>query len=146
MKLTMLLADAAQAIGGKLYILGGGWSTTTAPTPPSAIAIKIDVPWEEANRRHQLKCALYDEDARPVLVPTPTGDKPVEITGDFEVGRPAGTRPGSTIDLALALSIGPLALQAGRVYVWRLFVDERSDDGWQLRFSTRRGPAPGGPP
>jgi hypothetical protein len=26
MKLTMLLADAAEAVNGKLYILGGGWS------------------------------------------------------------------------------------------------------------------------
>jgi len=24
-KVTMMLADAAQEVGGKLYILGGGW-------------------------------------------------------------------------------------------------------------------------
>ena len=27
-KVTMMLADAAQAVEGKLYILGGGWSVT----------------------------------------------------------------------------------------------------------------------
>jgi hypothetical protein len=119
-------------VGGKLYLLGGGWSVTTAPTRQSAIAIKIDVPWEEANRRHRLKCALYDEDARPVMVTTAAGDKPLEISGDFEVGRPAGLRPGTAIDPALAFNIGSLPLQAGRVYVWHFFIDERTEDGWQL--------------
>lgn len=146
MKLTVLLADSAQAVGGKLYILGGGWSITTAPTPPSAIAIKIDVPWEEANRRHRLKCVLFDEDARPVTVATPTGDKPLEISADFEVGRPAGLKLGSSIDLALAFNIGSLPLQAGRVYLWRFFIDERTEEDWQLQFSTRPGQAPSGLP
>ena len=33
----MLLADAAQQLGGKLYILGGGWSVTGPQPAPSAI-------------------------------------------------------------------------------------------------------------
>jgi hypothetical protein len=33
-KITMLLADAAQEVQGKLYVLGGGWSTTRSPAPP----------------------------------------------------------------------------------------------------------------
>src|SRR5438105_4643774 len=98
MKLTMLLADAAQAVGGKLYVLGGGWSITTAPTGPSAIAVKLDIPWDEANRRHTLKFSLLDEDGRPVVVPTPIGDRPLEIEGQFEVGRPPGLKPGTSID------------------------------------------------
>ena len=52
MKLTMLLADAAEAVGGKLYILGGGWSITGPQPTPSAIAIKIDVPWDQTNKVH----------------------------------------------------------------------------------------------
>jgi hypothetical protein len=28
MKVTMMRADAVQAVAGKLYILGGGWSVT----------------------------------------------------------------------------------------------------------------------
>ena len=39
-----MLADSAQEVGGKLYILGGGWSVTGPVVPPSAVAIKIDVP------------------------------------------------------------------------------------------------------
>ena len=32
MKVTILLADAAQAVEGKLFVLGGGWSVT-GPEP-----------------------------------------------------------------------------------------------------------------
>src|SRR5712692_6126152 len=58
MKVTMLLADAAQAVNGKLYILGGGWSVTGPAPSPSAIALKIEVPWDEANTRHKLTLDL----------------------------------------------------------------------------------------
>jgi hypothetical protein len=29
MKFTFMLADSAQAIGGKLFLMGGGWSVST---------------------------------------------------------------------------------------------------------------------
>src|SRR5213592_1828364 len=99
MRVTMLLADAAQAINGKLYILGGGWSIIGPDPVPSAIAIKIEVPWDEANKRHKLKLELVDADGRPVTVPTPTGEKPVQLEGDFEVGRPPGLKPGTPLDM-----------------------------------------------
>ena len=44
----MMLADSAQAVAGKLYILGGGWSMTGPAATPSALAIKFEVPWEAA--------------------------------------------------------------------------------------------------
>ena len=37
----MLLADSAQAVEGKLYILGGGWNITGPEPSPSGIAIYI---------------------------------------------------------------------------------------------------------
>ena len=50
MKVTMLLADVAQAVAGKLYVLGGGWSMMGSGPTPSALAVKIDIPWDQANR------------------------------------------------------------------------------------------------
>ena len=47
-KVTMLLCDAAQVADGKLFVLGGGWSLTGPDPMPSAIALKIDVGWHEA--------------------------------------------------------------------------------------------------
>lgn len=144
MKATLLLADAAQAVNGKLYILGGGWSITGPGPTASAIAIKIDVPWDEANRHHSLKLTLVNADGQPVMVPTPTGDRAVELSAEFEVGRPPGLKPGTPLDVALAINIGPLPLQPDSRYVWRCSIDGRSAEDWRLTFTTRPAPKPGG--
>lgn len=134
----MMLADAAQAAGGKLYILGGGWSVTGPGPTTYALAVKIEVPWDETNKRHTLTLRLLDEDGRQVSVPAPSGDQvPLEIPADFEVGRPAGTMVGSPIDMPVVLNIGPMPLPPGRRFVWRLFIDGNSDAGWEVSFATR---------
>jgi len=140
MKVTMLLADAAQAVGGKLYILGGGWSVTGPAPSAYAIALKIEVPWDETNRRHKLLLRLLDADGRPVLVPSSKGEVALEIPADFEVGRPAGQMPGTPIDIPAAINIGPVQLAPGRRYVWRLSIDGQSEPDWEVAFSTRAAP------
>src|SRR5580704_826372 len=66
MRVTIMLADAAQECGGKLFILGGGWSVTGPLIPPMAVALKIDVPWDQANRPHHWRLELVTEDGEPV--------------------------------------------------------------------------------
>ena len=133
----MLLADAAQAVGGKLYILGGGWSVIGPGPATMAIAMKIDVPWDQTNLRHQWVLDLVDQDGRPVRIPAPEGGRAVQITGNFEVGRPAGLAQGSPIDLPLAITIGPLSLPAATRCVWQLTIDGATDPAWQLPFNVR---------
>lgn len=140
MKLTMLLCDAAQAVNGKLYILGGGWNLTGPQPVASAIALQIDVPWGEANKRHELKLALVTDDGQPVMVPTATGERPVELGAQFEVGRPVGHRIGAPISVAVAINIGPLPLQPDSRFEWRCSIGDRSDESWRLAFSTRPVP------
>jgi hypothetical protein len=144
MKVTIMLADAAQAVSGKLYVLGGGWSVT-GPSPTAyAIALKVEVPWDETNKRHTLVLRLLDEDGRPVQVPAASGDQvALEIPADFEVGRPAGVLPGSPIDMPVVVNIGPMPLPPGRRFVWRLFIDGRSDPAWEVGFATRPAAAKG---
>ena len=144
MKATMMLADSAQVAGGKLYILGGGWSVTGPAPSPSAIAVLVSVPWNETNRKHTVRVELVDEDYRPVLVPTQEGDQPLSIRGDFEVGRPPGIVPGSSIEIPFAFSLGPIPLQPGKRFVWKLLIDDKADENWQVVFSTR--PAGQNPP
>jgi hypothetical protein len=122
-KIIMLLADSAQAVEGKLYILGGGWSSTGPVPTPSAIAIKFEVPWEAANRKHHVRIELLDSDGHPVLVPGPEAPQPMLIQADLEVGRPPGITPGTPLDSPLAINIGPLPLKSGR-YEWRCTVVE----------------------
>ena len=138
MKVTLLLADAAQAVGGKLYVLGGGWSIIGPDPAPTALAIKIDVPWDEANARHLLEVRLEKLDGQPVLVPTPMGDQPLKIESQFEVGRPPGIKPGTALDMAIAVAIAPIPLDPGEGYVWVLSIDGRSEDTWRAPFSVRQ--------
>ena len=137
MKVTLLLCDAAQAVNGKLYILGGGWSISGSGPVSMALAIKIEVPWDQANRRHRLRLALLDADDRAVTAPTPSGDQPVQIATEFEAGRPAGLRPGTPLDVTMAINLGAVPLAPDGRYVWRCFVNDETREEWQLGFSTR---------
>jgi hypothetical protein len=138
MKITMLLADYAKVSDGKLDILGGGWSVTNANTPPSAIALYLQIPWDRANLKHKIKLDLLDADGNIATVDTDEGEKPVaHIEGEFEVGRPPGMKPGTPIDAPRAIPIPPLQLQPGQRYEWRLTIDDRGDEDWTLPFSTR---------
>ena len=133
----MLLADAAQAVDNKLYVLGGGWSVTGPAPTPSALALYIKVPWDQANVKHRLELELIDADGRAVTGIGPEGEQPIAVASEFEVGRPAGLTPGTPIDVALAINIGPLPLAPGARYEWRLQVDGESREGWYCAFSTR---------
>lgn len=134
----MLLADAAQTADGKLYILGGGWSIT-GPGPSSmAVALKVGVPWDQANRPHQFVLALLDGDGHPVELPVAEDVvADIRITGELEVGRPVGLKPGTPLDVPLAVNIGPLPLMPGGRYVWRLSIDGETHEEWQLAFDVR---------
>lgn len=134
----MLLADFAQVSDGKLTVVGGGWSLTGPEATPFGIAMLVRVPWDQANRVHTLRLVLLDADGQPVLAETEEGESPVVFFDDlqFEVGRPAGIKPGTPLDFPLAINSGPLALAPGR-YEWRLTIDGEGDDAWRLPFTVR---------
>jgi hypothetical protein len=137
MKVTLMLADSAQVADGKLYILGGGWSIT-GPPAPSALALLVEVPWDQTNRRLEWSLELVDSDGYPVLAPDGEGgEQPILMGGEFEVGRPPGTPHGAPISLPLAINLGPLPLTAGTRYEWRFTLDGETRDDWRLAFSTR---------
>jgi hypothetical protein len=138
LKVTMMLADSAQEVGGKLYILGGGWSITGPVPGPSALAVKFDVPWDRTNHRLNVVLELLTSDGEPVMVPAPDGSqKPLRFDGQLEVGRPPGLKPGTPIDAAMALNFSPLPLQPDSRYEWRLSIDGHHEEDWSVAFTTR---------
>jgi hypothetical protein len=140
----MLLADAAQAIGNKLYILGGGWSIIM-PGAPYVIAIKLDVPYDQAARAHTAQLDLVDTDGHAVTI-GPTGElsdegEPFSVkVGPFSTGIPPMLKAGIPIDLAMAVPIPPIALEPNSRYEWRLSIDDQDDENWRLPFSTAEAP------
>jgi len=129
----MLLCDAAQVSGGKLFILGGGLSVTGPKPQPLALALQITVPWDRANVQHQWRIQLFNEDGHPVAVK----DKPVLIQGRFEAGRPPGLRPGSPLGVSLAITLTPLPLPAGSSYAFGLTINDETQPDWRVRFFVR---------
>ena len=139
MQITILLCDSAQAIGGKLYVLGGGWSITGPQPAPMAVAMKLSIPWADSNRRFSVRLALVDADGRPVQFPSgPDGAaQNVEVPFVFEAGRPAGLVPGTPLDGCFAVNFPPMPLTPGARYEWRVEVDGRCEDAWRVPFSVR---------
>ncbi len=142
MNATILLADAAQEVGGKLYILGAGWTHIGPQPAPMALALLIEVPWTDTNRKHTASLTLNDGDGNPYLVDTPKGKDGLRIEAQFEVGRPPGLKPGTPLVVPLAINLPPLQLKPDTSYVWKLALDGKSEDGWKRGFYTRPAPPP----
>jgi hypothetical protein len=96
----LILADAAQVQGEKLYMLGGGWSFIWAKEFPAqhqmAVAAGILVPWMETNVRHQFRVHVRTEDG------VTFGD----VSGEFEQGRAPGLPGGTTQRVMLTVNLG----------------------------------------
>lgn len=140
MEAVILLADSAQGDqSGKVHALGLGWSWTITPTPPAAVIVLMKVPWTETNKKHPMRLQLLDQDGQQVTIQGPDGNsQPVEIAGEFEVGRPPGVPPGSAIDNSLAVNVGAgMPLTVGQTYVWRLEIDGEHQESWQRSFFVR---------
>ncbi|MDQ3991889.1 MAG: hypothetical protein M3245_06245 [Actinomycetota bacterium] len=127
MEVTALLCDAAQEVNGKLYILGGGWSVFRGFPVTMALAIKVQVPWVEANKKHTVAVSLRTEDDQLPSLRHPDGtshQQAMEAQAEIEVGRPAGIRPGTALDAPMAITFGGVPLLPGH-YEWRVSINGR---------------------
>ena len=131
----IILCDAAVADpGGKVHMLGAGWSQTGTPTAPHAVAVLAKIPWDRANERIPMVVRLVDADGRNVGLSGPDGEPvQVETHGEFEVGRPPGMEPGSPIDASFAMTIQSMPLPPGR-YEWQL---ELAEAAFSTAFQVR---------
>jgi Family of unknown function (DUF6941) len=94
----LLLADYSEAINGKIYAMGGGWNVLRFPRLPHewgfALALGVDVPWDETNQTYSLSMHVEDPDGELL------GD---EFSMDFEAGRPPGSIQGSDQRIVVSL-------------------------------------------
>jgi hypothetical protein len=99
---TLILADSAQAIAGKLYILGAGWNITSGDIP-SAVAVMLHVSCDLANTVHEWQLELIDSDDRPVMVSTREGEEQQAIVAS------AGLRLADRPDFRMERSCSSLS-------------------------------------
>jgi len=85
----LIMADKAEAINGKLYMIGGGFDRVGVPqSQPLAfydLALGFLVDYNETNESHEFSLALKDADNNDLRPP---------LAGQIEVGRPAGMTAG----------------------------------------------------
>lgn len=85
---SLLVADHAEAVNGKLYVMGGGFDTLWAPQFPNLVrfsfAAILKVPWNDTNRRLPVRGWLARADDDEEL-----GWK---MEGELEAGRAPGAR------------------------------------------------------
>jgi hypothetical protein len=105
----VVLADFAQAVQGKLTLVGGGWNLHHARQYPSpllfGLGIGILVPWSETNRKHGMKFVIRKSE----------GSQLIEGGGEFEIGREVGTPAGMTQRAVIGLT-GQLLLPEPGTY------------------------------
>ena len=138
LKVTMVLCDFAQVSpDGKMTIVGAFW-TVCGPGPVTFfIAGAFEVPWQAANRTHRLRLDCVDFDGHSVMVPTPDGDQPLVVLGEFAAERPEDLRPGPGLPVPFVIPVGPVQLPPGGQFEWRLSIDGDTREDWRLPFSTR---------
>jgi hypothetical protein len=125
----MFLADRAEAISGKLYVMGGAWDRLQVPELPGplpvpiSVAVVITVPWSLTNRQFTFSLELVDVDNAPVQI----SDEEEEgglFSIPFEVGRPPGLREGRPQKNVLSVMIGPgLEFEREGTYSFRGLID-----------------------
>src|SRR5690348_319535 len=112
-----ILADSAQLVNEKVFLLGGGWTAIWAREIPTvhrgAFALGIRVSWDETNERHTLAVEVRDID----------GELVQEIAkGEFEAGRPPGIAQGADQLINIAANVD-FKLEATGEYVVVVEID-----------------------
>jgi hypothetical protein len=139
----LILADAAQVVGAKLYLLGGGWDrlTVNRPFPVDqrlGIAVSMLVGWNETNRKHDFEVEIVSED--------PSTEVPkslVKVGGQCEIGRPPGIQAGQDQRFQIAVEMNLKIESPGtKTVITRIEGEEKR----RIHFNVSAGPNAVTPP
>jgi Family of unknown function (DUF6941) len=128
----LILADYAEIIGGKLYLMGGGWGVLTVNTAfpharPVGLAAAFSVPWNETNQRNTVEIEMLSDDGQTVG----------KVGAQFEVGRPVGIKAGQDQRFQLAANVH-LKLPGPGTYV--IVARIEGQEGARVPFNVIAGP------
>jgi hypothetical protein len=135
---TAMLADGAQQVGGKLYVLGGQWDRLViqnfpAQHPTMAVVLVFKVEYSEALDRHHLDVQLT-LDGRPLHA---------RAAGEMITGHSPGQARGAPSFVPLALTFSNLVFEIPGRYEWVVSVD--NDELARVPIEVAQGMATGMP-
>lgn len=128
----LILADYTEIIGGKLYLMGGGWDRLTVNsafplTKPVGLAAAFRVPWNETNQPQNVEIEIQTDD----------GESVGKVGAQFEVGRPPGMKAGQNQRFQLAANL-PLTLRGPGGYV--IVARVEGQEAPRVPFNVMAGP------
>jgi hypothetical protein len=133
----LLLADRAEAINGKLYMLGGAWErigvVDFSQSLVISVALGILVPWSATNQNHTLTLEIRDADGQPI---------PFKVEATFVAGRPPFLN-GESQRMLLTIPGASVMLPGAGSYVLSASID--GGEAKVVRFSavqTQQGQPP----
>jgi len=130
-----LLADAVQAVRGKLFVLGGGWDTLwvrafPARHPSMAIGLRLRVPSSWGADMLKLSVELQDADGAPLL------SQPLS----HQVKLPIEAQPAATdFGVIRSFTFNNLLFAREGSYSFVISVDDEPVS--RLRFTVRTRPS-----
>jgi hypothetical protein len=142
-RIEAFLADAVQAVGGKLSALGVGWNTLSAPRFPArhdrvALGVIVRIPPEETRTGHRLQVTLRDpNDALRPLGRGSDGNPLTALNAPFSV-RPTEMEATATF----ALNFDGLVFEGPGTHTFVLSVDGTEHERLPFRVQTPPAPPP----
>jgi len=95
----IIVADRAEVVSGKLYLMGGGWDMLNVADLSKPIglsfAIGVMVPWNATNQEHSLHISITDDNGSPVDA--------VQRVVTFNMGRPPHLSAGDSQRMIVAV-------------------------------------------
>jgi hypothetical protein len=109
-RIFTLCDHAAVPPDGKIYINGGGVHQLYVPQIPGPLrtlylVVRLSIPWHMLGEPHTVHIRALDLDRRAVGPADPL------ITTPFELGRPAGHRPGDESAINICAELNGLTIQ-----------------------------------
>ncbi|TAK20762.1 MAG: hypothetical protein EPO26_17215 [Chloroflexota bacterium] len=133
----IVLADRAEAINGKLYMMGGAWDRLGVGDFRQpimfSIALAVLVPWSMTNQSHKMAITMRDADGNPI---------DFRIEASFVTGRPPQLN-GETQRVLLTMPAATVVLPGPGAFV--VVVSINGQEMRSVRFAATRAvpnPAP----
>lgn len=135
-----LLADAVQAVRGKLFVLGGGWDTLwvrqlPARHPSLAIGLRLRVPVSWKSESLRLSVELQDADGKSML--------PQPLSHEIKIPQTVG-QSATTTDFGLIRSFTFNNLRFEREGAYSFVISVDREPVSRIRFTVRTRPGPRG--
>ena len=125
----LLVADRAEVVNGKLYLMGGSWDRIQPPKFPHrmmlGIALGVRIPFAHTEDQHKVGVEIHHEDKRLL-----------GFEAKLTTGRPPGMA-GMDMLVPMAFNI-PLAIPEEGQVVLRASVDDREPRRHDIKVTLRQ--------